>query len=98
MITAISIYAAVFVLFIAAFAIRTPEQDVRLVAVLAAIWPVSLIILIAFSILWAIKWDMDVASKSNPKRFQIRYPDDGHPGVAVTVFHTEVQIWKKRNV
>lgn len=93
---AVLVYLVLVVVMLVAFAIRTPEYDVQTIAALSIFWPISLIVLCMFMILWSVKWDFDIANRRNVKRFEVRRPDDKWPGVAITLFHTEFQIWKKR--
>lgn len=55
------IYMAGVIVMAAAFAIRTPDQEARMVVLLSLFWPLSLLFVLFISALWAIKWDFDVA-------------------------------------
>lgn len=95
MIEAALIYLAGVVALAGAFAIRTPHQDLRTVCLLSMFWPASLVFIVFVSALWAIKWDMDVASSAT--WFGFRKPSNPEVrGFAVTVFKSELQFWKKR--
>lgn len=90
-----TIYMAGVILMAAAFAIRTPYQDLRMVALLSLFWPLTLVFTLFMSIIWAIKWDFDVAASS--KMFGFRKPTNPEvTGFAITVFKSELQFWKKR--
>jgi hypothetical protein len=94
--TALLVYLIGFAVFASALAIRIPYESVRICVMISALWPLSLIMLFAFVIVWTLKWDIDIANQRNPKMFAVRKPLDGWPGIAITVFHYEVQLWKKR--
>lgn len=90
-----TIYMAGVIVMAAAFAIRTPDQDLRLVFLLSLFWPLTLLFTLLMSILWAIKWDFDVASGT--KMFSFRKPTNPEvTGFAITLFKNELQFWKKR--
>ena len=95
MIEAALVYLAGVVVLAGAFAIRTPDQDLRMVFLLSMFWPASLVFIVFISALWAIKWDFDVGAGTT--WFGFRKP--GNPevrGFAVTLFKSELQFWKKR--
>lgn len=93
--TEMTIYMAGVILMAAAFAIRTPYQDLRTVVLLSLFWPLTLVFTLFMSIIWAIKWDFDVATGA--KMFGFRKPTNPEvTGFAVTLFKNELQFWKKR--
>ena len=89
------IYMAGVIVMAAAFAIRTPDQDLRMVVLLSLFWPLTLMFTLFMIIIWAIKWDFDVADGT--KMFGFRKPTNPEvKGFAVTLFKSELQFWKKR--
>ena len=89
------IYMTGVIVMAAAFAIRTPYQDLRTVVLLSLFWPLSLLFTLFMSIIWTIKWDFDVADGT--KMFGFRKPTNSEvTGFAVTLFKNELQFWKKR--
>lgn len=93
--TEITIYMAGVIVMAAAFAIRTPDQDLRMVVLLSLFWPLSLMFVLFMSIIWAIKWDFDVAPGA--KMFGFRKPTNPEvKGFGITLFKNELQFWKKR--
>jgi hypothetical protein len=89
-------YISLIVVTLCAFSLRAPQHDVRTIAILSIFWPLSWFVTIIYALLWTVKWDLDVSSRRNAKAFEVRRTDDNWPGVAITLFHTEFQIWKKR--
>jgi hypothetical protein len=90
-----TIYMAGMIVMAGAFAIRTPDQNTRLVFLLSLFWPLSLLFVLFMSILWAIKWDFDVADGT--KMFGFRKPTNPEvTGFAISLFKNELQFWKKR--
>jgi hypothetical protein len=93
--TELTIYMAGVIVMAAAFAIRTPDQDLRMVVLLSLFWPLTLVFTLMMSIIWAIKWDFDVAPGA--KMFGFRKPTNPEvKGFAITLFKNELQFWKKR--
>jgi hypothetical protein len=90
-----AIYMAGVILTAAAFAARTPHQELRMVFLLSLFWPLSLVFTLFMSIIWAIKWDFDVAPGA--KMFGFRKPTNPEvKGFGITLFKNELQFWKKR--
>lgn len=91
----ITIYMAGVIALAVAFAIRTPDQDLRIVVILSLLWPLSLLFTLFLSVIWSIKWDFDVVTVN--KWFGFRKPTNTDvKGFALTVFKHELQLWKKR--
>lgn len=88
-------YMAGVILMAAAFAARTPYQDLRMVFLLSLFWPLTLLFVLFIGALWAVKWDFDVAE--GIKMFGFRKPTNPEvTGFAITLFKCEMQFWKKR--
>lgn len=79
----------------ALFAWRRPMEDTSNSFILSAIWPVTISVVVVALLLDLIGWDFNL--EANKKMFEFRTPSDGWKGFAITVFHAEVQIWKKRS-
>jgi len=77
------------------FAIRAPHEDIRTVFVLALIWPLSILAILAMVFMSTTGWNLEAAKGT--KMFGFRRPtNDMIKGFAVCIFYGEVQIWKKK--
>lgn len=94
-ITLYAIYMTVAVLVVGLWALRVPHEDVKVVFILALIWPISIVAIAGMMLLGAINWNMDMAKgktmfgarkASNP---QVR-------GFAFTVLFQEFQFYTMR--
>ena len=91
----IMIYMAGVIALAIAFAVRTPYQDLRTVVILSLLWPLSLVVMVFYTMLSVIKWDMDIVKVD--KWFGFRKPSNSKAtGFAVTIFKNEIQIFKAR--
>jgi hypothetical protein len=91
--TVYAIYATGVILLVGAFAARVPHEDVKIVFMLAAVWPFSVLAILFMTLLTLTGWNMDVAKGA--KMFGFRRP--GNPavkGFAVTVLKQEFQFFK----
>jgi len=90
--TAYAIYATGVILLVGAFAARIPHEDVKIVFMLALLWPLSILAILGMVVLNATGWDMDMAKGT--KMFGFRRP--GNPeikGFAFTVLKQEFQFY-----
>lgn len=93
----ITAYLAGTVATVILFAVRTPDTEVRAVALLACAWPVSLIVIALTMLLAAFGYDFDV--KLVKKLFGFRRPTNPNVrGFALTVLCADIQIWKALKV
>jgi len=95
LITAYAIYMTVVILMVGAWAVRVPHEEVRMVFILALVWPFTVVAIAGMVLLGTINWNMDMAKgktmfgarkASNP---QVR-------GFAFTVLYQEFQFYSKR--
>ena len=88
-----TIYMLGFILTVGAFAIRARDVESRTLFVIALAWPASMafaLFIFALSI-----WDIDFDVQESNVRFGYRTPTNTKVrGFAVTVFGTEIQVWK----
>lgn len=93
--TAYAIYATGVILLVGLWAVRVPHEDVRMVFLSAAMWPLSLVAVIVIAILNSVRWDLDIVKGS--KMFGFRRPTNPEArGFAVTIFGQEVQVYSVR--
>jgi hypothetical protein len=86
-------YLVGVIVLISLFAIRVPNEDIRVVFTLALFWPLSILAIAGMMILNATGWDLDVASSE--KMFGFRRPSNPQvKGFAVTAFTVEIQFYK----
>ncbi len=79
--------------FVGMFAIRAPHENLRVVFALAIMWPLSILLILAFVLMSFTKWNLDV--ERGNKMFGIRRPTNTNvKGIAITVFGEELQFWK----
>ena len=95
LITAYAIYMTVTILVVGMWAVRVPHEDVKMVFILALVWPLTIVAISSTMLLSATGWNMDMAKGT--KVFGIRKP--GNPqikGFAFTVLFQEFQFFKMR--
>lgn len=91
----ITVYLAGLVATIALAAIRTPDSEVRPTAIIAAIWPVVLPLVLLNLILSTLDWELDIDTVNKPLGW--RKPTNPEvTGFAVTVLWLEFRVFKAR--
>ena len=91
----LTIYFVGFIATVGAFAIRARDVESRTLFLIAISWPLSMAFALFIYALRLVNAVMDV--KDSDKMFGFRKsPNPAIKGFAVTVFHSEVQFWKKR--
>jgi hypothetical protein len=91
----ITAYLAGAMVLVGAFAARVPHEDVKVVFLLAVLWPLSILAILFMAAMTLVGWEMDLAKGA--KMFGYRKP--GNPeikGFAVTVLKQEFQFFKVR--
>ena len=79
------------------WAMRVPNEDLRVVFVLCLFWPVSIVLIALMFMLSAVGWEIDTAEST--KQFGFRKPTNPKAkGFAVTVFGTEIQFYSMRRM
>jgi hypothetical protein len=74
------------------FAVRAPNEELRVVLVISLFWPVSIVLIALMFLLDAVGWDIDTAE--NTKMFGFRKPTNTKVrGFAITLFGTEIQFY-----
>jgi hypothetical protein len=88
-------YLVGFIVTVGAFAVRVPDLESRTLFLIAIAWPLSMAFAVFIYLLSLVNADMDV--QDSPKMFGFRKATNPEvKGFAVTVFHSEVQFWKKK--
>lgn len=88
-----TIYLLFALAVVGMFAVRVPHENVRVVFVLALVWPVSIAFIIFFLAMDLIGWNVDAAK--GDKMFGFRRPSNANVrGFAISIFYGEVQVWK----
>jgi hypothetical protein len=96
--TAYAIYATGAILLVGMFAVRVPREDVRIVFLLALMWPVSILAILGMVVLTAIDWTMDVDTNAG-KVFHFRRPTNPKAvGFALCLLGVEFQFYKMKKV
>ena len=90
-----TIYFVGFIVTVGAFAVRARDVESRTLFLIALTWPLSMAFALFIWLLSIVGADMDV--RDSDKMFGYRKPTNPEVrGFAVTVFHSEIQFWKKR--
>lgn len=93
--TVYAIYMTVAMLVVGVWATRVPHEDVKVVFILALIWPITIFAIAGTMLLGAIGWDMDLAKGT--AMFGFRKPTNPQArGFAFTVFYQEFQFYSLR--
>ena len=91
----ITVYLAGLVATIVLAAIRTPDTEVRPIAIIAAIWPVVLPFVLLNLLLSTLDWELDIDLVKKP--FGFRKPTNPEVmGFAVTLLWMEFRVFKAR--
>jgi hypothetical protein len=91
----ITAYMAGALVLIGLWALRVPHEDVRIVFILAILWPVTILAILGGMLINATGWNMDLARGA--KMFGVRKPTNPElKGVAFTVLFQEFQFFKMR--
>jgi len=91
--TAYATYATGVIFFVGMFAARVPREDVRIVFLLALLWPLSILAILGMVVLTLVGWNMDMAKGA--KAFGFRRPTNPKiKGFAFTVLYQEFQFFK----
>ena len=94
-ITAYAVYMTVAVLVVGLWALRVPHENVKVVFILAMLWPLSITAILGVMFLSAIKWEMDMAKGKT--MFGARKSTNPQvKGFAFTVLFQEFQFFKMR--
>lgn len=95
--TAYAIYMTVAILIVGLWAARVPHEDVKIVFILALIWPLTVISIGGLMLLNASGWDMDMAKGATWFGFRLA-TNPKMKGFAVTVLKQEFQFYTKRRM
>jgi len=89
------IYMSGIILMMIALAVRTPYQDIEPALVLSIFWPLSILVMLILTGLWAINWDIDIVGTN--KWFGFRKATNPIvKGFAITVIKLEFQFWTRK--
>jgi hypothetical protein len=90
-----TIYIVGFIVTVGLFALRAPDVESRTLFLIALSWPLSMMFALFIYLLSLVNADMDV--QDSDKMFGFRKATNPEvKGFAVTVFHSEVQFWKRK--
>ena len=79
------------------FAIRAREPEYEAMAWLLLLWPVTVIVMLAWWVMHIAGWCFDFDhTPEHLTKFGYRRPDDNWPGVAVRGFGFELRFWRDR--
>jgi hypothetical protein len=93
----ITVYLTGALVLIGLWALRVPHEDVRMVFILAVIWPVSILAIVVFMIIDATGWNVDFAKGT--KMFNFRKGTNPQiTGFAFTFLFQEFQFFKARKL
>lgn len=93
--TAYAIYMTVAILVVGLWAARVPHEDVKVVFILALVWPISILAVLGTMLLNATGWDLDMAKGANMLGF--RKPTNPEVrGFAFTFLFQEFQFYAMR--
>ena len=93
--TAYAIYMTVAILVVGLWAARIPHEDVKVVFILALVWPISILAVLGTMLLNATGWDLDMAKGANMLGF--RKPTNPEVrGFAFTFLFQEFQFYAMR--
>ena len=92
---ALTIYSAYMtgvVALVGLWSIRAPDENLRIVVLLAIFWPLSVVAIVSMFLMNATGWTVDVAKGT--KLFGFRRPTNPQArGFALTAFGTEFQFY-----
>ena len=95
-ITAYAVYMTVAILVIGLWGMRVPHENVKVVFILAMLWPLSITAIVGFVILNATGWDFDVDTNAG-KMFNYRKPTNpAVKGFGLCLVGIEFQFYSKR--
>ena len=93
-ITAYAIYMTVAILVVGLWATRVPHENVKIVFILALVWPVTVVANLGFVLIQATGWDFDVDTGAG-KMFNFRKPTNPKAkGFALCLLGVEFQLFK----
>lgn len=91
--TAYATYTTGVIFFVGMFAARVPREDVRIVFLLALLWPLSIVAILGMMALTLVGWDMEMAKGAKVLGFR-RPTNPKIKGFAFTVLFQEFQFFK----
>ena len=92
--TAYAIYMTVAILVVGLWGMRVPHEDVKVVFILAMVWPISVAAILGFVLIQAIGYDFDVDTSAG-KMYNFRRPTNPKArGFALCLLGVEFQVYK----
>ena len=92
--TAYAIYMTVAILVVGLWATRVPHENVKIVFILALVWPLTVIAILGFILIQATGWDFDVDTNAG-KMYNFRKPTNPKAkGFALCLLGVEFQVYK----
>ena len=93
-ITAYAIYMTVAILVVGLWATRVPHEDIKVVFILAIVWPFTITAILGFILLQATGYEFDVDTSAG-KMFNYRKPTNPKAkGFALCLLGVELQVYK----
>lgn len=93
-ITAYAIYMTVAILIVGLWAVRVPHEDIKVVFILAIVWPFTVVAILGFVLLQATGWTFDVDTRAG-KMFNFRRPTNPNArGFGLCLLGVELQVYK----
>ena len=93
-ITAYAIYMTVAILVVGLWATRVPHENVKIVFILALVWPITVVAILGFVLIQATGYDFDVDTSAG-KMFNFRRPTNPKAkGFALCLLGVEFQVYK----
>jgi hypothetical protein len=90
----ITAYLAGMALINGAFALRSPHEDLRTVFLLALVWPLTILAILAMVLIQATGYDFDVDTSAG-KLYNFRRPTNPNArGFALCLLGIEFQVYK----
>ena len=93
-ITAYAIYMTVAILVVGLWATRVPHEDIKVVFILAIVWPITVVAILGFILLQATGYEFDVDTSAG-KMYNFRKPTNPKAkGFALCLLGVEIQVYK----
>jgi hypothetical protein len=92
--TAYAIYMTVAILVVGLWATRVPHEDIKVVFILAIVWPFTVVAILGFILLQATGYEFDVDTSAG-KMYNFRKPTNPKAkGFALCLLGVELQVYK----
>ena len=93
-ITSYAIYMTVAFIVVGLWAMRVPHENVKIVFILAFVWPITIVAILGFALIQATGWDFDVDTSAG-MMYNFRKPTNPKAkGFALCLLGVEFQLYK----